>query len=233
MKDSLYDICVRHIVPKELEVVIHEPYVPYVPDPWSQILVLAEAQNLSSASSADYVKTLRSMTSTERILRLGRGGCVGVYPWDDGSLKLAIESALGVKTEAVAVSNAVFWSQEDEAGNNVNPSSVLQERSTALWSELLPILAPNHIVTCGQIAHNVIDQVPSTAWRGKRTKLRLPSRTAMSRVSSMFDEADLLRRYPEVSAVVQVHPDWVEGAYRHNKIFFACHAVSVAKRADN
>ena len=41
------------------------------------------------------------------------GDGIGVSPWDDGSLKLAIEAALDVSEEETAVSNAVLWSQRD------------------------------------------------------------------------------------------------------------------------
>jgi len=43
----------------------------------------------------------------------------------------------------------------------------------------------------------------------------------------MFREDDLLRRYPEVAAVAERHPEWLV-KYRLNKVVFACHAVSVA-----
>ncbi len=43
----------------------------------------------------------------------------------------------------------------------------------------------------------------------------------------MFNEADLLNRYPEVKSVAKKHPEWLEGGYRLTKIFFACHAVSL------
>ncbi len=46
----------------------------------------------------------------------------------------------------------------------------------------------------------------------------------------LFNEADLLNRYPEVKNVVNKHPEWLQGGYRLNKIFFACHAVSLYSR---
>ena len=50
---------------------------------------------------------------------------------------------------------------------------------------------------------------------------------AMSRVSGMFDEADLLIRYPEVNDVINRHPTLLDDNFRRNKIFYACHAVSL------
>ncbi len=45
----------------------------------------------------------------------------------------------------------------------------------------------------------------------------------------MYDEDDLLRRYPEVKKVLDIHPEWGE-QQRKNKVFFACHAVSLHGR---
>jgi len=211
-------------MPDSENIVIREPYIPYVPDTWNRVLVLAESQNLSS-SNEGYVQYLNSLTVIEKMKRLNLGGeDIGVYPWDDGSLKLAVEAALGIAAEETAVSNAVLWSQRGDSKQNVNPDFDLQIRSSELWTEMLGILNPRLVVCCGNIADSVISK---TLWSGNKIKLRLPSKTAMSRVSGMFDENDLLSRYPEVKAVLDIHPEWVSGGYRQNKIFFACHAVSL------
>ena len=55
MKERLFEICASHITPSEISVVIPEPYVPFVPDDWNGILVLAESQNLSQTSNGEYV----------------------------------------------------------------------------------------------------------------------------------------------------------------------------------
>jgi hypothetical protein len=87
MKNKLFEICVNHIIPPEISVVIPEPYVPRIPNEWNRILLLAESQNLSQTNS-EYVNHLRKMTTQERIFRLDGDSDIGVYPWDDGSLKL-------------------------------------------------------------------------------------------------------------------------------------------------
>lgn len=240
MESKLFKICTDNILPPNMNVVIPEPYVPYIPNEWNEILVLAEAQNLSKSSSDQYVRKLKSMSTEERIFRLfpdGRFRCaaqvvtsnIGVHPWDDGSLKLAIESACGTKAENTAVSNAVPWSQVDENENNITPSWELISRSIKFWEKLLPLIVPKHIISCGKKAQRVIDDLSNGLWTGKHSRLRLPSRAAMSRVSSMFSEKDLLSRYEEVKKVVERHPEWAEKPYRQNKIFFACHAVSRLK----
>ena len=213
------------------KVVIEEPYLPYIPQNWNQILVLAESQNLS-LSNEEYVKALRKLDSEDRMKRLGHpklmkaGDGIGVSPWDDGSLKLAIEAALDVSEEETAVSNAVLWSQRDSnPRRNATPDEDLKKCSSALWCEMLDILKPKpKLVICsGNTAYAVIKKA---GWSENKIKrLRLPSPTAMSRVSGMFDENDLLRRYPEVKEILGEHPEWGE-RFLKNKIFFACHAVS-------
>ena len=81
------------------------------------------------------------------------------------------------------------------------------------------------VVTCGTIAASVFDFVG-----GKRKKLRSPSPNAMSRVSGMFRKDDLLERYPEVkTAYEEMKFDKNDISYEQNKIFYACHVVSLLK----
>jgi len=222
-RKQLIDICKHNILPSDANVVIKEPYIPFFPQQWNQILVLAESQNLSSSNSG-YVKMLSEMSVDDRIQRLGSSpNYIGVYPWDDGSLKLAIEASLHVLASEVSVSNAVLWSQRGGKEENINPDFNLQKLSSGVWSQLLSVLQPQVVVCCGKIAQNVISK---TSWHGTVINFRLPAKIAMSRVSGMFNELDLLDRYPEVNAIVKKNPSWVNGGYRQNKIFFACHAVS-------
>ncbi len=221
--NELVSVSKKFTLPKDGSVVIEESYIPYIPEQWNKILVLAESQNLS-ATNCEYVETLLSMTSEGRIRRLGTSSdFVGVYPWDDGSIKLAVEAALKVDSSNVAVSNAVLWSQRGKNEENTNPDINLQAKSSELWSKLLCILKPDKIICCGKIAQNVIAK---TSWEGDIINLRLPAKTAMSRVSGMFNEADLLKRYPEVEEVLNRNPNLISDGFRRNKIFYACHAVS-------
>ena len=192
-------------------VVIREPYIPYLPKGWNGILVLAESQNLS-ATNEGYVDDLMRLDPTGRMKRLGHpelgeGEDVGVAPWDDGSLKLAVEAAFGASAERTGVSNAVLWSQRDpNTKANANPDAHLQELSSVLWRDMLEIIQPERVICSGNIAHWVIC---SAGWTGGRIdKVRLPSPNGISRVSGMFSEEDLLNRYPEVRKVVEAHPEW-------------------------
>ena len=226
MEQDLLALCKNYkksdIVTK---IVIEEPYIPYIPPNWNRILVLAESQNLS-LSSEEYVKALRKLDSEDRMKRLGLNGLcrgIGVGPWDDGSLKLAIEAALGVSEKETAVSNAVLWSQRDSK-RNATPDEDLKKLSSTLWREMLDILKPKLVICSGNTAYTVIKKA---GWSENKIKrLRLPSPMAMNRVSGMFDEDDLLRRYPEVKKALGIHPEWGK-QNRKNKVFFACHAVSL------
>lgn len=226
MKEELIEICKRYTLSDAEQVVVPEAYIPYIPINWNKILVLAESQNLSKTNSK-YVNSLKSLTSIERMQRLGHDNLsFGVAPWSDGSLKLAIESAFDdEKADSTGVSNAVLWSQRSATGANINPSNELIEISSKLWKEYLFLLNPKLLITAGKKAENVINK---TGWNGKHICLRLPAKTAMSRISGMFKTDDLLERYPEVKQVVHNNPEWVED-YRSNKVFFACHAVSIIK----
>ncbi|MFV1951579.1 MAG: hypothetical protein ACC630_06460 [Nitrospinota bacterium] len=218
--DELLAVCARHTRAKDDDVVIPEAYLPYVPPNWNRLLVLAEAQNLSELNGV-YVRSLGALKAPDRMTRLRDGSDVGVAPWDDGSLKLAIESACEADSTETAVSNAVPWSRREGDGANTNPSQEMIEWAVTFWKDLLPLLRPSHIITAGKVAETVITLAdPSSEYC--RTSVRLPSPQAMSRVSGMFQIEDLLARYPEVRRVVDKHPEWS----LRNKVFFACHVVS-------
>ena len=189
MEQDLLALCKNYkksdIVTK---IVIEEPYIPYIPPNWNQILVLAESQNLS-LSSEEYVKALRKLDSEDRMKRLGLNGLcqeneIGVGPWDDGSLKLAIKAALGVSEKETAVSNAVLWSQRDpnNPNKNANPDSDLQSLSSALWREMLDILKPKLVICSGNTAdavikkagwnENKIKKVAATFTNGNESRIR-------------------------------------------------------------
>jgi hypothetical protein len=227
LRAALLQTCEEYLLPEDLAAVIEEPYVPYVPEPWNGLLVLAEAQNMS-AKNAAYVAQVQQMDAWQRLTRLDearkREDRLRIQPWDDGSLPLAVESAFDLRAEATAVSNAVMWSVRDAKGNNQNPSNRLIAESIKLWKKMLAVLQPKLIVTAGKIAEKVVQ---GTDVACPRHCLRSSSPLALSRIAGMFREDDLLRRYPEVAAVAARHPEWL-AKFQLNKVIFACHAVSVA-----
>jgi len=222
LKSKLVKICQKHLASKT-SAVVREPYIPFIPKKWNGVFVLAESQNLSK-KNASYVAWLNGLSDRDIIKRLYLRNSVDIQPWDDRSLKLAVE-ALRFQTSETAVCNAVLWSQRGKNDENDNPDEDLQKASAALWKELLHVLNPALVICCGKIAEGVIT---GTGWEGKTLSWRLPSPVAMSRISGMFDEYDLLARYSEVARVIKKHPEWITG-YKKNKIFFACHAVSLTR----
>ncbi len=226
--DRLVRICRKHVLPSESCAVVPEPYVPYVPPKWNGVLVTAEAQNLSSTNAA-YISWLNAQGATGRIRRLYDYPQIGVAPWTDGTIQIALEAALGVVPEQVAVSNAVPWSILGDKKRNANPSDQMIERARSFWSEMLSSLQPKILVVCGKVGSLVFsDAVRSSSPETKSYQLCNSSSTLLSRISNLFDADDLLNRYPEVAQVV-ARRDELTKSYRRNKIFFACHAFSIIR----
>ena len=229
---GLIDICRRYILSHEHGVIIPEPYVPFVPPRWNGILVLGEAQNLATDRTG-YREWIEGCDREKRFRRLPRDHeRIGVKHWDDGSLPVALSAALIAAPNQTSVSNAVLWSQSTAQGRNANPSEALLEKSAEIWSEMLLIIRPKTVVAAGSKAKAVItkamerariNNVPTKFWR-------LPSPQTMSRISGMFSTTDLLSRYPEVARIAESNPHWFEDGNRPNKIFFACHAVSIESK---
>jgi hypothetical protein len=231
LRERLAAICKTHLLSDQGEATVPEPYIPFIPEipeRWNGILLLAEAQNHGNAR---YLAWLRN-ECPDRIQRLyvyHYDLDIGVQPWDDGSLKLAVESALGVKAQETAISNAVLWSQTHDRRNK-NLGVPLIASSVAVWKEMFRELGSDlkKIITVGNTARDIVDTCDLET---NRIHWRHPAPNAMSKISSMFSADDLLSRYPEVARVDQAHPDWAT-SYRQNKIFFACHAVSTVRRSN-
>ena len=222
---ELVTICSRHVYSGSADVVVPEPYAPFVPSEWNRTLIVAESQNLAGASP--YLTRVVASSPDERIRRLYWEPSIGlgIGPWDDGTIKLAA-AAVWPDSPATtyALSNAVLWSQRSAEGRNMNPEEALWGPSRAAWMDLLMALVPERIVTIGAIAARVMEglsAVPMVRWASASPQL-------LSRMAVMFDEADLLGRFPEVKVALDRHPEWAE-KYHRNKVFYACHAVSTTR----
>ena len=227
MKNKLLTICRSGILKKTDEETLPEPYIPSIPDNCNGGLVLAEAQN-HGAKSREYLEWLRGLNSEDRMLRLFKyGEKLGCQPWDDGTLKFALACAFDSDPAQWAVGNAVLWSRVHGSGRNDNPSESMTENSVRLWTEYLKVLKPRLIVTAGKVARTVMNKA---GYQGARLSLLLPSPMNLRRMSSLFDTEDLLARYPEVGTAAKAQPALVSSFDRSNKIFFACHAVSMARK---
>lgn len=229
MRRRLLAACERHVISERGEHTVLEPYVPRIPDNWNGRIVLAEAQNHGSRSSA-YVAWLLARGHRGRMRRLDfwEHG-VGIQPWDNGTLKLAVEAAFGGPADRWAVSNAVLWSRVARGGGDGKPSAELIRRSVAAWVDFLRILQPDHVVTAGRKAGTAIgESLRRTGLSALHTALESPSPKRLCSLSRGFDPDDLLQRFPAAAHVIRQHPDWLGRKNTKHKVFFTCHAVSVA-----
>ncbi len=245
---TLYDICHNNILTdKELgssdrRVILPEPYIPFLPDDWDNgVLVLAEAQYLQekTADGREFVRKMKEhLDGNGRIARVYEGqtlfgdqSYIGIGPWDEGPLKLAVHAALGLKPEECAVSNGILWSQVDSSGSSVNPEweDPIIKKSIDLWGEMLDVIKPSTIVTAGKKPEWIIDAVYQENYAGKvpeRFRLTHPSPRNINRLKKPFNVlTDLLPRYPEVQAALKDFPALPQNEMEV-AVYFACHAVS-------
>jgi len=225
---ALLDVCARYVLPPEIPAVLPEPYLPFVPPSWNGTLVVAEAQNLSRRNR-EYRQALLGMPAAERFARLRNPLDVGVQPWDDGTLKLAVEAALELPAAECAVSNAVPWSQVDERDNNVSPSEELIRRASSFWSEILALMAPRLVLACGSTARAVFEPLGSELPKCRVLFVGLPSPRATARLIPRHPVAEVLRHFPTLAATVSRHPEWLN-AYRANRIAYACEVIRTVGR---
>ena len=233
LRQKLVQICLDYgAYQGSTEVVVDIPYIPYIPENWNDVLVVAEAQNLDVgfyANCSDEQKICRlypDYDHTQSYAVNGSFPILDVKPWEDGSIPLALKAALNLDPYKTAVCNACLWSRRD--GNaNANPNEEMQKQSRELWKEMWTNLAPfvSKVVCCRTIASAIFD------FAGEKLKeLRHPSPKAMSQISGMFETVDLLNRYPEVkNAYQELGGDDIFETSKQNKIFFACHTVSLLK----
>ena len=247
LSQELIEICKKpeyQIIGKN--VVIPEPYIPYIPKNWNGILVLAESQNLSNPETK-YKKELETMRldGTDNIYRrleLRKPEDLGIKPWDDdGYIKFALTVMFpGIRLEETAVSNAVPWSRAD--GINLNPTPVMEEEAKSFWKEIFEKWKTywndesglKKIVNLGKVAERVIDNMGMTE---KCLNLVFPSPRIMNSVFSMFDEYDLKKMFPELYSDVEYkYDDFVKEyeKYRSKKknymIIYACYAINSLRR---
>lgn len=227
-RKKLIEICQSYGAYKgSTKIVVDTPYIPYIPDNWNGVLVLAEAQNLSIDDYKDFeeLKKICRLYPDQDDSKNYDDSCpysnLQIQPWQDGSIPLALKAALNLDPYQTAVCNACLWSLR-ENGKNVNPNDEMQRLSRALWQEMWKELCGDikRVICCGSIAKSIFNFAEPDC-------LRLSSPNALSRVSGMFTEEDLFERYPEVK---EVFAHFKDSAYRRNKIFYACHAVSILKK---
>ncbi len=221
-------ICAKHTLPSELDAVISDSYIPFIPDDWNGVLVFAEAQNLSRKKGA-WIDALMKRSIEERMRRLydpERGVAMGVGPWEEGYLQLAV-SILGHDPARTAVANAVPWSLRGHQGANRTPDAALQKRAVEYWNDLGEVLAPhaNYLLLCGNIASNVLG---ASSWTRNINggRVRLPSPMLLNPASSLFEVDDLLARYAGIKDhIAKVWGD-SPSAMTKQRAVYAAHVMS-------
>jgi len=247
-KEALLNVCKKHYYQNAENVIVPEPYRPYMPENWNGILVLAESQNISPGDEYDkWLNELKTepgklMTRLEQIPYKNKPDWIGVGPWDDGTVKLALQAIfeganLDLKFEDVAVSNAVPWTYKS-VDKNLNPDDEMQTKNkmeakaAEFWEEIFDVWQPDikALLVLGNVAKSVMEL--AGVLREKYLKLRLPSPNVIDRVRGMFCCDDLEEnRFPEVKKAREYleAQGYLEEGQDKNKrqIFFACHAVSL------
>jgi hypothetical protein len=206
--------------------VFEEPYAPHLPSISPRVLVLAESQNLTDAAYVSRLSGDDPAASRRRILRLldGTGsGKIGVEPWDNGILKIAVQGALDeIDPSEVAVSNAIPWSWTAGAANTRPFNSKVIALAADFWREIFREWMPEKIITAGAVARSVIKIAKPSA---KVMNWALPS-PRLDPAAGMFDPQELMRRFEIPEEIRTLVPD---GA-RPQIAFYLCHAVSQARR---
>ncbi|SHL46412.1 hypothetical protein SAMN05720764_11480 [Fibrobacter sp. UWH5] len=233
IRKELAAICANELYSGLTDVVVPEPYIPYIPENWNGVLVVAEAQNITEKSYSNYSKN-------QKIVRLypnkdlsqnyevsGPFPELDVKPWEDGTIPLALKAALDLNPWECAVGNACFWSRR--CGNaNENPNDEMKNQSKDLWLKMWPLLGEHitKVVCCGKIAWSIMDFVGD----GKKLELKHSSRRILNPISDMLSEEDLFKFYPAVKkAYDELGFDKSNLSYKRNAVFYACHAVSWLK----
>jgi len=238
---ALLEICRKYTSDAPENVMFPEPYLPYKPKKWNGILVLAESQVIKSTDDESYGGKLKKLSSVERMARLGekelqyKEGDIGIGPWDNGTIKLALQAIfkgteLGLELENVAVSNAVPWTKRTN-GSNKNPDEQMQAKAANFWKDIFDMWKPdiNVLVVLGNIAEKVMRRAGISEKYAKNwVKLRLPSKNSIFRIMNTFSHKDLLCRYGEVQKALSILGMKKDNEKLYKmKVFFACHAVSL------
>jgi hypothetical protein len=222
-REALFGICARHHLPATIPAVVPEPYIPYIPEDWNGILVLAEAQNLSDTNRA-YREKLLAADTRLRYGRLGPIYGIGIEPWADGTMPFAVEAAFGVDPKQCAISNAIPWSQA-VGRTNVTPATAMIRAAAPFLLEVLRELRPNTVLVCGKRSQWVFDEMrlcEAPPWRLIRANSASPLGTAQ--LIREFPLQQVEQRFPSVATLMKKYSS---SRYWKNRVAFACHVVQL------
>lgn len=220
MNHALHQICLKNAITQD-EFPVYGgipvsydiyPYAPYVPNDWNKILVLAESQQLRRKNKGNilYAESLLAMDTLDQIFRLGNkkitgtteGVKLGISPWDEGYIKLAMLSAFPQYTlDQYAVSNAVPW-HLDKSKEKKAQADFLKDKSIVFWKMLLPVLKPNIVVCTGEIAKSIISRTGYCSNDGCR-KVHIRSASQLHFVvKKTYDHIGWLEQNPSIKKML-------------------------------
>jgi hypothetical protein len=245
-KKKLWEICLAHRITENeysnyngtIPIYNYSPYVPYLPKNWNKILVLGTSQKISLKNNGDkdYRDSLKDLSEEYLIFRLGNPivtdkkaeQFIGVEPWDEGFLKLAMLSCFPKsKLSEFGVSNAFPWELDK---NNKPQNYFLEHKSLKFWEAVLPVIKPEYLICIGNATkfHIVL------GYLCKEMNIKyfsLLSPYFLKYILTLFDENDLYWRFPEVRLAFETNQRLVKSnnPYWKNYVLFAAHAVSKIK----
>ena len=164
LRESLKQICQNFALSENVKVIERTPYIPYIPENWNGVLVVAEAQNITED---DY----RDCSEEQKICRLypnrdclqnyeisGSFPKLDVKPWNDGSIPLALKASLELNLFETAVGNSCFWSIRNGEANE-NPNEDMRNQSRILWQQMWDVLKErcSKVICCGNIAKEIFN----------------------------------------------------------------------------
>lgn len=202
LRKVLSELCMKYIFDEETKPVnniINAPYIPFIPDNWdnNKILILFESQNLSKTNQA-YVNHVKNLEINEQIQRLypeygyHLKENLGITPWDKGYLDFPLKVCFPkFNFSDFAVCNAVLWSQAKEK-TNISPTPKTKQESSKLWNEMLKFMNPDHIITVGNIASDIILR---TDFKDKRLTTYFPYGRYPNFVNKHFDFSEFYIHY--------------------------------------
>jgi hypothetical protein len=256
LREELVSVCEKAKVDlsEQDNLAIKTPYIPYIPDPWNGCLVLCEAQNLSDTNKdfrQKYIDAENKDNFPELIRRLYPSknfgvevDNLGIGPWDDGRVKVALACAFDIDWKKTGVSNAVLWSAYSKK-RNYTPNSVMLKKSIPIWKAMLDILQQNgltRVITCGSVARNLIDNLPQLT-SIEITRLCFPAMRVIKnrkrQPGIIIESKDIILNKYEIIKRKLESPVWGENTIKElNKseikdiaVVYACYAIQKAKES--
>lgn len=232
LKESLIQKCLEFKMNEHSEDNFDKyPYIPYIPNNWNGILVLAESQQLRGNNDGNlkYVNNLREYAPDDKnlISRLGNTkinneGGIGISPWDEGYIPLAMMSCFPDKMlNEFGVANAVPWHLDK---SNRKQENDYIRMAKDFWEIVIPMLVNNGlhtVIRTGTYARDILNY--NSLKKHVENVVYIRSASQLERDAWLFNENDLLKRYPEIVSAIEKSGSIWNSSYH---IFYAAHAVS-------